>query len=128
MKHESKLFEQININTDTTYPCDKTPGKYPSDDNKEITYVTAGSQLLLTSKEGTQNVWAPSLYQSCMNLEQKEIRTLTITLRGDELRLQTRYRDCSVNLAEVSVQITSWAPVQKKSDCRQCTNCGRCSW
>ncbi len=123
-----KLWDQIDITTETKYPWDKTPGKNRSDDGKEITYVTAGSQLLLTTKEGTQTTWAPSLYQSCMNLEQKEIRTLTVTVRGDELHLQTRYQDYSVNLSEVSVQITPWAPVQKKSDCRQCTNCGRCSW
>ena len=122
------LWDQIDITTNTKYPWDKMPGKTSSDDGKEITYVTAGSQLVLTSKEDTQTTWAPSLYQSCMNLEQKEIRTLTVTVRGDELHLQTRYHDCSVNLSEVSVQITPWAPVQKKSDCRQCTNCGRCSW
>lgn len=123
-----RLLEQINICADTPYPCDKTPGKYKGSNSSSLTYVTAGTRIILTSKEGTRTEWAPSLYQSCMNLEHKEIRTLSITLCNNKLSFQTRYDCCTVNPEETKIELFAWTPSQKKANCLACTNCGRCSW
>lgn len=128
MKNTLLLLDQIDICTDIPYPCDQIPGKYKNSNPDSLTYITAGTRIVLTSKEGTRTEWAPSLYQSCMHLDQKEIRTLRISLCNNKLSLQTRYDCCTINPKETKIELFPWTPSQKKANCLTCTNCGRCSW
>lgn len=123
------LLDQIDTSIETAYPCDHTPARIGMTAAGTQKIVTAKSQLRIENPETSEmEIWSPSLYQSSMRPEYKEIRTLKLEVKDDEWNLQTRYGSRTLDPLRVKVEVTEWIPEIHKSDCRHCTNCGRCGW
>ncbi len=120
------MERQIDITQDTKYPWDKAPGKVITEEG--IHLITAKSQLRIGKDGEHPEVWAPSLYQSSMNPDYIEIRTLEILIKGNHWKISTRYGSQIVDITKENIKITDWKAEIHKTDCRKCENCGRCGW
>ena len=127
MKQIIQWLQGIDVSSDTSYPCDHLPGKYKEKETQF--YVTAGSQIRIRKKGAEKwELFSPSLYQSSMQPEKKEIRTLRVEVREHSLLLQTRYGEKEVDVTDVELEVAEWIPQIHKVDCKRCENCGRCGW
>lgn len=91
---------------------------------------TTTKQLRITdTAAGKNQVFSPSIYQSCMHPEQIQIYPLDIQkISESELKLETHYGTWIVNLSGKNVEISDWKGEIHKVDCKKCENCGRCGW
>lgn len=79
--------------------------------------------------ECDQQVFAPVYYQSCMDPSQVWIYPLYIWEYPDgQIGLESMGKAIRKIDRKEAVEVSEWIPQQKKSDCRKCVNCGRCSW
>lgn len=124
-----KLLSQLDFQQ-TSYSCDPKPQKIMGEGQNIQKVVTGTSQIRIRrNPEAPWEVWAPVLYQSCMEPEIMQIRPLTAEACEDgTLRLATRYASCCITPADAQAEASIWNPVIQKADCRHCKNCGRCSW
>ncbi|WOC32649.1 MULTISPECIES: hypothetical protein [Caproicibacterium] len=121
-------FGSIKICRTTPYPCTQPPEIQYDATGAAQKIVTASTQVKV-SADGTQTVFAPSLYQNCMRPEEITILPLTLEfLPSGLLRLSTRYSHAEVSIAAADIQTADWQAVFHPSDCIHCTNCGRCGW
>jgi len=127
MNQMEQWLQGLDVSKEIAYPCDRLPGCF--NENEKQFYVTARSQVRIR-KKGAKNweLFSPSLYQSSMQPERKEIRTLRIEIKEDSLILQTRYGEKEVDVTDVELEVSEWIPRIHKVDCKRCENCGRCGW
>lgn len=125
-----KLLETLDGNRQTSYPCRPKPEVAADSDGRIYRVVTCAAQVRLKREPQAEwEVWAPTLYQSCMEPENMEVRPLVAEIGEDgTLRLSTKYGSCRIQPESAEIQVSAWEPVIQKTDCRHCRNCGRCSW
>lgn len=129
-RNEKELLYAFDIKVSEKYPCSSPPHITFSKEGIITKVVTAASQVRLQLREQAKwQVWAPSLYQSCMNPNLCEIRCLAVEVIKPEVwRLNTRYGSCVIELSQVKIEVSPWEASIHKTDCRHCENCGRCGW
>lgn len=94
------------------------------------TLSTTTKQLRITDEAtGENQVFSPSIYQSCMHPENIQIYEMTLQIISEtEFQIKTHYGNWTVNLSGKSVEISDWKGEIHKVDCKKCENCGRCGW
>lgn len=128
LRNFEAFLRKLDI-TKPPYPCDHMPGRLYAEDGSLRGVVTASNEICLTDKEsGNRMVFSPSLYQSSMHPDKKEIRTLTIEIDNGQCVLTTRYQVFRREPSGAVLSVREWIPKIPKADCRHCTNCGRCGW
>ncbi len=97
---------------------------------KHTVLSTTTEQLRITDEvTGENQVFSPSVYQSCMHPETIRIYEMTLQIISDtELQIQTHYGKWTVNLSGKRVEVSDWKGEIHKVDCKKCENCGRCGW
>ena len=96
----------------------------------ENTFSTTTKQLRITDTvTGENQVFSPSIYQSCMHPEEIKIYEMTVRKFSEtEIEIQTHYGTWNVSLEGKKVEISPWKGEIHKVDCKKCENCGRCGW
>lgn len=130
MTEIQQLLGALKGNQKTGYPCRPKPEVVTDSSGGICRVVTGAAQIRLRKEtEAEWEVWAPSLYQSCMKPERIEVRPLVAEIREDgSLKLSTKYASCQIWPEGVKIEVSPWEPKIQKTDCRHCRNCGRCSW
>lgn len=125
-----KLLKKLDGEAQTAYPSCPIPQKVLAPDGTIQKVVTCTNQIRLKEKpQSDWEIWAPVLYQSCMEPERIEVRCLTAEVSQDgTLRLAANYGSRHVRPEQAEAEVSFWEPVIQKMDCRHCRNCGRCSW
>ena len=92
--------------------------------------ILKDKQLCITNKKTKENqVFSPTVYQSCMNPKDIRIYDMTIQrLSTTTIQIVTRYQSAIIDVTKNNIAISSWKASIHKPDCRKCENCGRCSW
>jgi hypothetical protein len=94
------------------------------------TVVFSHKQLKITDlSTGENQVFAPVIYQSCMNPEDIRIFELKLSLPSEHLlRIESHYGTWNIDLNHKQIEINDWEGKIHKTNCRKCENCGRCGW
>lgn len=120
------LLEQIDVSDSSLYPVDRSP------ERGENFCCTAKSEVQVTDAQGEVKEFAPTLYQSSMNPDYKEIKTMKIEVKKKEektyVEFSSRYFHETVEVADQTFQVLPWKAKIEKADCLHCCNCGRCGW
>ena len=119
---------RICVGTALPYPCAQKPAVQYNSDGTLVKIITASSQLKLLEKD-VESIFAPSLYQNCMEPEKIEILPLTLEfLPQNRLQISTRYTKKEVDIDTCRFSTADWQAAFHTTDCVHCTNCGRCGW
>ncbi|MCR5691351.1 MAG: hypothetical protein K6G62_03945 [Eubacterium sp.] len=118
-------WKEIDCKAPGDYPCDQEVGKKEEGDNCRI--VTALSGIVLADEEGEKGYF-PLLYQSSMNPDFKQVKTLTLTCQEGQWEVLAPYQEARKFRPEDVVRVEAYLPEIIKPDCLHCTNCGRCSY
>lgn len=99
-------------------------------DPKEDCLQMKDKQLRITNQQtGENQIFAPTIYQSCMNPQDIRIYEMKIRRQSERrIEIQTHYGSWEVDLSDKLVEVTNWEAKIHKVDCKKCENCGRCGW
>lgn len=123
-----RAIEQIEAVTNYPYPCDKKTGIYIRGEILQI--ITGACKIeFIHRKTGEKRRYEPKVYQSCMNPNQIEIKTLQISmLENTYLVIKNAYETSQIDIADQDIHIQPWEASIYKASCNPCVNCGKCSW
>lgn len=113
------------------YICGEEPGVTLG---REITIKTCKTKVVIEDENGGKRVIEPFLTTSCMNPDIKTIMPLTIRAVYDDNKLwhvvyvSSQYETVQLDLENNTMEITTedYVPKEKRADCKECNNCGRC--
>ena len=101
---------------------------------KKIVINTCLTKVMITRKDGSEEVIEPILIESCMNPEKKTIMPVSVVASYDKEK--KRYTITVTNIYKcilldedndiVAARTEKYVPHIKKADCANCNNCGRC--
>lgn len=121
-----QILSKLDVSSDGAYPCDKAPGYWVQKGVEH--YITAKNQIKIYMPDGRKQIFSPSIYQSSMKPDKKEIRTLQIEVREGKLLVRTKYEEKVFECHRINVEVLEWIPHVHKTNCKRCENCGRCGW